>query len=131
MFKRIIFIVVVLCSLKFYELSFIPDIVIKLSEWIALAITLPIIVIVIIYGREKLPKLHFALPITFITIGVLLSMIGAYAFQNQSFAVTAYSQRIIYLYLFYFLLHFLKLPCEFIIKTMLGFALFYIGLYIS
>jgi hypothetical protein len=130
MLRKIIFIVIILFSLKMYELLFIPEVVFKLSEWIGIALILALTVVFMVYNQEPLMKHRFALPIFLILFSVVLSMFGAYAFQGQSFLQTAYGQRVIYFYFFYFLLHLMRVPGDFIVKTIVTFALVYLGLYL-
>ncbi|MCK5136589.1 MAG: hypothetical protein KAR19_12425 [Bacteroidales bacterium] len=131
MFKKIILITIILCALEFFRLAFLPDIVIKAIEMVGVAIILFFLVIYFVYGDSRLGKMRFALPIALILISVLISMFGSYSFQNQSFAATAIGQRVIYFYLIYFLLHYLRIPIDFIKKTIVVFAIAYIVLYLA
>jgi hypothetical protein len=128
--KKVIIIIVILTSIQFYQLSFIPEAVIKTSELLGIALMAAVIVLYTIYSREKLFKAHFTTPIVLIIVSVLISMFGAYAFHDQSFLITAWAQRSIYFYLVYLLLHVMKVPGEFIIRCILSFALLYAGLYL-
>ncbi len=130
MFRKIIFIIIILLSLKFYSLVFIPEVVIKISEWIGIAMIVLFSVLYVAYNREPLMKQRFGFPIFLILLSVVISMFGAYAFQDQSFMATAYGQRVIYFYFIYFLLHYMKLPGDFLVKVIVTFALVYLGLYI-
>ncbi len=130
MLKKVILILVILTTLKFYELSFIPEVVIKVSEWLSLAIMAAVIVLHIAYSRTGLMKAHFTTPIILMTGSVVISMFAAYAFQNQPFQVTAYAQQAIYFYMIYLLLHLLRPTGDFLIKCILGFGLVYVGLYL-
>ena len=130
MYKKVILIIVILTSLQLYQIFFLPNIVIRTSRLVGLAIIGAVIVLQAAYSREKLFKSYFTAPIILIFVSVLISMFGAYAFQSQSFIITAYAQRAMYFYLLYLLLHIMKVPGEFIIKCLLTFALLYIGLYL-
>jgi len=130
MYRKVILIIVILTSLQLFQLSFIPEVVIKLSGLIGIALIAALIVLYTIYSREKLFKAYFTAPIIVILVSVLISMFGALAFQGQSFMVTAYAQRAIYFYSFYLLLHFMKIPGEFIIRCIFTFGLIYVGLYL-
>lgn len=130
MLKKIILIIIILCSLKFYQFIFIPDVAIKIFEWIGIGIIAGLIVLYIVYGRERLYKQRFAFPIFLIFISVLLSMFGAYGFHDQSFMDTAIAQNAIYFYFIYFLLHYMKMSGVFIIRVLVSFAIVYIGLYL-
>jgi hypothetical protein len=130
MFKKIIFIIIILCSLEFYQLIFVPEVAIKVSEWMGISLIIALTFLFMFYNREPLMKQHFALPIFLILLSVVISMFGAYSFQEQSFLETAYGQKAIYFYFIYFLLHFIRLPGDFIIRTIITFALVYLGLYL-
>jgi len=129
MLKRIIIILIILSSLKFYSFAFLPELVIKVSEWLGIGLILAFTIVYFVYNREITIKKHFSFPIILIFTSVLLSMLGSYMFQDQSFALTAYAQRAIYLYLLYFLLHLMKLDGDFIIKTIVTLALVYLVIY--
>ena len=130
MLKKIILIIIILCSLKFYQFIFIPDVAIKISEWIGIGIIAALIILYIVYGRERLYKQRFALPVFLIFISVIISMFAAYGYHDQSFLDTAIAQNAIYFYLIYFLLHYMKMPGVFIIRVLIAFAFIYIGLYL-
>ncbi|MGC9343763.1 MAG: hypothetical protein ACP5E3_13750, partial [Bacteroidales bacterium] len=131
MLKKIILVFIILCSLKFYQLAFIPEVVFKISEWIGIGMIFAILIIYIVYSREKLFRQKFAFPIILILISVIISMFAAYGYHNQSFLKTAIAQRAIYFYFIYFLLHYMKMEGEFIIRLILVFGLIYIILYLT
>lgn len=130
MLKKVILIIIILCSLKFYGFVFIPEVILKASEWLGIGLIIALIVIFLVYNKDKSIKKHFTLPIILIFISVLISMFGSYIFHDQSFIITAYEQRAIYFYLIYFLLPFMKIEGDFIIKTIASFALVYIVIYL-
>jgi hypothetical protein len=130
MIRKSLLIIIILFSLEFYQLTFIPEGIIKVSELVSIGIIAALILINLVYGRTRSVKMRFALPILLIFISVIISMFGAYLFQNQSFANTAYGQKAIYFYLIYFLLHLMKMEDDFVIKTILSLGLVYIALYL-
>jgi len=131
MFKKVILIVIILCSMKMFTLVFLPDMVIEVIEMAGVAIMLFFLVLYFIYGERHEGKMHFNLPVVLILVSVALSMIGAYVFQEQSFAITAMAQRVIYFYLIYYLLHYLKIPNDYIIKTIAVMGVVYMVLYFA
>lgn len=131
MLKKFVLISVILCSLELYTLVFLPDMVIEVVEMAGIAIILFFLVLYIVYGEERQGKKRFAMPVWMILVAVLLSMIGAMVFQEQSFSTTAIGQRVIYYYLIYFLLHYLKIPTDYIRKTIVAFAIVYMVLYVA
>jgi hypothetical protein len=131
MLKKSILIIIILTSLKFYQLIFIPEAAVKASEWLGIGMCAAFLLIFLVYGREKLIRMHFALPIALIFVSVALSMFGANLFQGQSFVQTAYAQRVIYFYLIYFLLHFMKIEGKFIVRSIIVLGVVYIVLYLA
>ncbi len=131
MLKKFVLISVILCSLELYTLVFLPDMVIEVVEMAGIAIILFFLVLYFIYGEEQQGKRRFALPVLLILIAMIFSMIGAYAFQEQSFSSTAIGQRVLYYYLIYFLLHYLKIPLDYIRKLIVVFAIVYMVLYVA
>jgi hypothetical protein len=130
MFRKVLLILIILCSVRFYELIFIPEVVAKAAEWLGIGLIAGLLVIFMVYDREPLMKHHFAFPIVLILFSVVLSMFGAYAFQDQSFTATAYAQRAIYFYLIYFLLHYMRMPGDFIIRLIVTLGLVWMGIYL-
>ncbi len=130
MLKKAIIIAIILSSLKFYSFAFLPEVLIKVSEWLGIGLILVFTIVYVVYGREKPVRKNFIIPIILILFSVLLSMFGSYLFHDQSFALTAYAQRAMYLYMLYFLLHLMKVEGLFIIRTFVVLALIYMGIYI-
>ncbi len=131
MLKKFILISVILCSLELFTLIFLPDMLIKVVEMAGVAIILFFLLLYFVYGENRPGKMRFALPVTLILVSVVFSMLGAYIFQDQSFSGTLVAQRVMYYYLAYFLLHYLKIPIEYIRKTIVVFAIVYMVLYIG
>jgi len=129
MLKKISIYIIILCSLKLYSIAFLPEFLVKVTEWIGIGMILALLVIYMVYQGEKQIKKHFTLPVLLIFLAVFLSMIGSNVFQDQSIPITAYAQRAIYYYLIYFLLHYMKPEGKFIVKTILIFAVVYMGIY--
>jgi len=129
MLKKIVIIAIILCSLKFFSIAFLPEVLIKVTEWIGIGMILAFMVIYLVYGGDRQVKKHFTFPISLIFVAVLLSMVGSNLYQDQSMLITAYAQRAIYFYLIYFLLHFMKPDAKFVVKTILLFALIYMAIY--
>jgi len=129
MLKKVIIIVIILCSLKFFSIIVIPDVALKIMEWLGIGLILVFIIIYLVYSKVKVVKTHFTFPIILVFVAVLISMIGSYTYQNQSFLISAYSQRAIYFYLIYFLLHLMKVDGEFIVRSIVIFAVAYLAVY--
>lgn len=129
MLKKFILISVILCSLELFTLIFLPDMLIEVIEMAGIAIILFFLLLYFVYGESRPGKMRFALPVTLILVAVFFSMLGALIFQDQSLSVTLVGQRVIYYYLVYFLLHYLKIPIEYIRKAIVVFAIAYMVLY--
>jgi hypothetical protein len=130
MLKKFIFIIIILSSLKFYQPAFFPEILLKASDWLGIFLIFGLLIIYLIYNREKQEKKHFVFPVILILVSVFISMFGAYVFQDQSFLATGYGQRAIYFYFIYFLLHYLKFSVEYIVRIIGIFGLVFIAIYI-
>ncbi len=118
MLKNIIVIFVILASVSFLNLVFIPESAISVLQMGAVCICLMFIVLHAVYDSSIKLKKYFTVEITIITITVLLSMLGAYFLHDQKFKTTAIAQRQMYFLLFYFLLHSFKIKKEMLIKTL-------------
>lgn len=130
MFKKGVVILVILCSVDFFTLAFIPEVVQKGADILAIGLIAALMVILLIYDHaDSIPK-NFILPIIMIFIAMAVSMFAAYAYQDQAISVTLWSQRAIYYYLFYFLLSRFRLHPEFIMKLITYFGAIYMAIYI-
>lgn len=99
---------VILCSLSFYEIRFIPEVALKALEFAGVGVMVAMLVINFIYDKSPRIKKNFNIEIGLILGSVVLSMFGAYIFHYQTFATTAVVQRYMYFFLLYYLLHQLK-----------------------
>ncbi len=131
MLKNIIVVFVILASISFLNLIFIPESLIPVLQVGAICICLLFIVLHTIYDSSIKLKKFFTIEITLIFIAVLLSMFGAYFFHDQKFHITAIAQRPLYFLLFYFLLHNLRINSEILIKTFVIISITIAFLYIA
>lgn len=131
MFKRIVLIIIVLCSVDFYTLIYIPEVIQKSGDIIAIGLIIAFLILMYFYDRSKpLPK-SFIFPIVLIFISVTISMLAAYGLQDQGIPITLWSQRAIYYYLLYFLLSRLRPDPEFIMKLVIYMGAAYMIIYIA
>jgi hypothetical protein len=105
--------------------------IIKVTEWIGIGMIFALLIVYIVYSREKLFRQKFAFPIFLILISAVISMFAAYAYHDQPFLRTAIAQRAIYFYFIYFLLHYMKMDGVFIIKLIMIFGLVYMAIYLT
>ena len=130
MIRKLTFVLVVLASLDFFEISVIPETVQKTFGFLGIALTLFFLILFYLYEREPGIPEKFNGPILIIMVGIIISMFGAMAFHEQSFGLSVWGSRFVFFYLFYFLLSKLRLEPDYIIRfsILLGFT--YMILYI-
>ena len=131
MFKKIVIIIIILCSVDFFTLIFIPDVIQKGADILALGLTVVLLVLMYFYDNSTPITRSFNFPIILIFISVAISMFAAYAFQDQGITITLWSQRAIYYYLVYYLLSRLRPHPDFIMKVILWFGAAYMIIYIA
>jgi hypothetical protein len=129
MFRKIIIIFIMLCSMGFYHLIFIPETVLKALELVGLGTILVFFILYSVYGEKSDSRKLFKFPVILFFIASILSMLGAFLFNDQPFVNSVYAQRAIYFYLFYFLLHYMKIEKEFIVRTTVALGVLYIIMY--
>jgi hypothetical protein len=130
MLRKVIVVFIILSSLSLFRLIFIPSMIIKGLELLVPIFMLFLLLLYRIYDNSYRFKPKFRIEIILILCAVVLSMFGAYYFHRQSFAVTAMSQRYVYFFLFYPLLHALKPKLEDVAKIILYLSLFYAAMYL-
>jgi hypothetical protein len=130
MFKTVFIFFIVLTSLSFFKIAFIPLGVINFLELIVPAIMLFVIVAYKIYDNSFSFTHKFRVEFGLITVAVILSMASAFYFHNQAMSITAVTQRFIYFILIYPLLHVLKPKPEELIKLIIIFGSAFIVFYL-
>jgi hypothetical protein len=112
-------------------MAIVPPFIIKVLEF-AIPISLLLIVLVFrIYDHSFRFKPRFNFEFSLLWLAVLLSMFAAYYFHKQQFMHTALSQRFIYFFLMYPLLHVLKPKPEELIRIVAYTGMVYAFLYIA
>jgi len=108
MVKKILIGFIILSSVSFFYLGFIPAVIIKALEFLVPAMILVLVILLKVYDRS--PRFHknFNIEISLVFIAVVLSMFGAYFFHRQNFFITFVAQRFVYFFILYYLLHALK-----------------------
>jgi hypothetical protein len=130
MFKKIIIVFIVFGSMAFFEPVFIDRQMTGLIHMAVTALIFVFLVIYAIYDTSTKIKATFTWEVIMVFFAVFLSMIGAFVFHFQKFQITLMAQRIIYLFLFYFLLHQLKPSPQFVIKIFMIVSIFWLVFYI-
>ncbi len=105
--KNIYVYAIILCSTSFFSLTMLGPIA-KIGEFLGVGIIIVLLLLHIVYGDQKAYPHQFALFILLIFLSLVTSMMMAKFSRDQNFAATMIAQRAIYYYLFYFLLHQLK-----------------------
>lgn len=132
MLKRIenIFVLfIIICSTSFYSLTMLGPLA-KGAELLGVLAIVVLLFIYWTYSDQKLFKQQYTLLIMLIFISLFTSMVMAQATREQSFSSTLIAQRAIYYYLFYFLLHQLKIKPSDLEKIFIALGIVHVILYL-
>lgn len=133
--KLSITLLVILSSVSFFNIAFLPEDFIKILQIGAIGLIGIIILFQLIYWKINLGNMSFSIPIILIFTGVFLSMWMAYSAHDQGFLISLWAQHFMYFFLFYFVLHILQLPTKTLETILLYggiiYALFYIIQYLA
>ena len=124
--KRIFIFTIVLFSVDMFRLIFIPKNALYALSFGAISLMVGVVFLIWIYDRTEKIKANFSFEIGIILLAVGLSMIGASNFHGQSFALTAWIQRGMYFYFFYFLLHAIRFSTKDLEKMVFIFSIIYV-----
>jgi hypothetical protein len=130
MFKRILAIFIILTSLGFFNFSFVGKDIIKMLEMAGILMSVSVILLQLVYGNSEGFRKTFGWEILLIFVAVVLSMLMAWSAHNQGLPTTLIAQRFMYFYLFYFALHFLKIPDYDLEKVIVVLAVIYFLFYV-
>ncbi|MEN8249993.1 MAG: hypothetical protein ABFS32_13755 [Bacteroidota bacterium] len=120
---------IILCSTSFYHFSVLGPVQ-KVAEFAGIGLIVALILFHIVYDDSKSIPRHFGGPIFLIILSIFTSMAMAIIFRNQSFGQTMMAQKALYFYLFYFLLHQLKVRPVDLEKIFMALGLFFVVLYL-
>jgi hypothetical protein len=129
MFKNIIVVIIVLGSLALFEPAFLDRQTIGLIHLSITGLIFTLLILYSVYDTSRKIRPSFTLEIILLFFAVCLSMIGAFVFHFQQFQITLMAQRVIYLFIFYFLLHQLKPEPRFVIRLFMVISLIWSVLY--
>lgn len=128
--KRIIIFFVALASASFFELIFVSSSIITASHFALFGLMFFLIFYHFTYDKTpRLPR-YFGKEISLLLIAVVLSMFGASFFHGQSLMATALAQKAIYFYLLYYLLSYLKIHPDEMIRLFFVLGCMFIGIYL-
>ena len=128
--KRIIVWIVTLCSLGLYSIIFIPESVRDAIQLFGILLIVFLNAIYMIYDNTPRMKQYFRTEIILFLLATLFSMFIAYAYHHQGFGTTLIVQRYMYFYLFYFLLHNLRVKAIDLERIIVFLGIVYSILYI-
>lgn len=110
--KTGILILVIASSVFFFRIVFLSKNQIYIIQFATILFLFLIILMQTIYWKIPLYKQSFTTPVFLIFAGVFLSMLTAKVSHNQGFGISLWAQRSMYFYVFYFVLHILKVPIK-------------------
>jgi hypothetical protein len=127
--ENIYVIIIILLSTSLYSLSFLGPVA-KGSQIAGILLILVLLAIHIVYSEQILFKHNFKPFIALIFISLITSTLMAKFSRDQSLGDTMFAQRALFYYLFYFLLHQLKIKPGDLEKIFIFFGLLGIALYL-
>jgi hypothetical protein len=128
-FNNWIVLIIILCSTSLYKVSALGNLQ-EVAELVGIGLMAILIIIHQAYAQGKPIRKNFLLPISLIILSIFTSMVMANFSRNQPFGQTIFAQRAMYYYLFYFLLHQLKVKPKDLEWIFIALGIFYIGIYL-
>ena len=129
--NKVLVIVIILCSIGFYDINGLGNMV-KGLQLLGAVLIIIVLLLYWVYGDKQQThvKKNFNIFIIVLLLTLIPSMINAAYFHNQSLVRSLYEQRDVYYYLSYFLLHQMRLEKKFLEKLILYFGITYLLFYI-
>jgi hypothetical protein len=122
-------ILIILCSTSIFNLTMLGSGQ-KAAELMGILIIIGLLAVHVIYSDQVTFKKNFTPFIVIIFFSALTCMITASYVREQSFGVSLLAERAIFYYLFYFLLHQLKIRPRDLEIIFIIFGILHIGLYL-
>lgn len=129
MVRQVIILFILLASVTFFRLIFVPRQVYLLLSFASTVFMALAVLIGIIYDRGKGFKQNFALEVGLMLLAVVGAMFGAYFGHGQNFLLSAWAQNDMYFYFFYFFLHLVRIRPEMFMRLLIFLAGFYAFLF--
>lgn len=123
-FAKAIFIVLLLCSLHFWNLKLFPP----LGNVYNFLVYIPCGLAVIMVWRRK--EVGFKFPVILFLFGLMANFVASAVNLNQSIYESFFSFSFYYFILIYFLLHYLKISRKYIENTVIVFSILYALIFI-
>ena len=124
--KRVFVFIMMLFSVDMFRLIYFPKHALYGISFVFISLMIATVLLLWIYDRSESIKANFSGSIGIILLSVLLSMVGASTLHGQNFGLTAWVQRGMYFYFFYFLLHGLRFKAKDVEKFVAIFSILYI-----
>lgn len=122
-------IIIILCSVSFFRFSALGSLQ-KLAEIAGIGIIFLFMLIYLAYGNHSGVKKQFIIPIVLIIFSFFTSVLMAEYIHNQGFGKTIYAQRALFYYLFYILLHQMKIKIRDLEFIFYAFGIIHIVFYL-
>lgn len=124
MVRQFIIVFIFLASAYFYKTVFLPQGLILVFQVAAIGLMLLTILFGIIYDHGKKGfKQNFGFEVGVMIVASIASLWGAYWGHGQNIVLTAFAQKTIYFYLFYFFLHVLRMNPQNLERLLLSMAI--------
>lgn len=127
--NNLFLILIILCSTGFYELSILGPFQ-KIAEFAGIGLILALLFIHIVYSEQKTIPHNFTIPIVLIFISLITSTLMAKYSRDQNIGDTLTAQSAMYYYIFYFLLHQLKIRPKDLEVIFVVFGILYVVIYL-
>lgn len=127
--NNLIIILIILCSTSVFSLSVLGPGQ-KLAELFGIGLTILLLILHYVYGEKTPFKLHFTPFLMLIFLSAITSMFMASYTRNQSMFDSLFAMRALYYYLFYFLLHQLRIRPRDLEIIFIGYGIVHFTLYL-
>ncbi len=127
--NNLLVILIIICSTSVFSLSALGPLA-KATELLGIVLIVVFLLIHVVYSEQIIFKHYFTFAIGLLFFSLLTSMLMAKYSRDQNFADTLLAQRAIYYYLFYFLLHQLKIRPRDLERIIIFFGILHVVMYI-
>ncbi|MCB0805035.1 MAG: hypothetical protein KDC05_04500 [Bacteroidales bacterium] len=130
MLRNISVFYILISASQFFWFALVPKNLILMVAFGAIMLMLVVVLLGLIYDPSRRFEQNFTYEISLIFISILLSTFGAKWGHDQNFMLTAWAQRMMYFYLFYFFLHTIRIRPEDLEKLIIIIAVIYIVIFL-
>ena len=129
MLRNISVFFVFMAASNFFWFAMVPKNLILMLVFGGIVFMLAVVLLGLIYDPSRRFEMNFNYEISLIFLSLLLATLGAKWGHDQSFMLTAWAQKGMYFYLFYFFLHTIRIRPEELEKMIIVIAVLYIVLF--